>query len=142
MSLGAVGACRNSVCVCVEGEPVYEACRTKVEKFVYRKLQKASETHMNFFGLGYFYLRAVDLGFIGTTLMLRSENSHSAFQQATVLFLIKTLFLVFWNHLFPSSRTHTHLMCFQRRGPRGPSDCRIMLMQQKEVRWRHQAAKV
>lgn len=96
------------MCVCVEGEPVYEACRTKVEKFVYRKLLKVSETHMNFFGLGYFYLRAVDLGFIGTTLTLRSENSHSAFQQATsfVFLLIKSLFWSFDGII--SSRHHAH----------------------------------
>lgn len=50
---------------------MYEACRTEVEKFLYRKLLKVSEaTTMDFYGLGYFYIRAVDLGFISTQLML------------------------------------------------------------------------
>lgn len=71
MTHHAVGACRNRVAACVSGEPVYEACRTKVEKFLYRKLPKVSEAaDMEFYGLGYFYLRAVDLGFIGRKLML------------------------------------------------------------------------
>lgn len=61
----------GTVLLCVSGEPVYEACRTKVEKFLYRKLLKVSEaTNMDFYGLGYFYIRAVDLGFISMQLML------------------------------------------------------------------------
>ncbi|XP_070696597.1 ectonucleoside triphosphate diphosphohydrolase 6 isoform X2 [Pempheris klunzingeri] len=47
------------------GEPVYEACLTKVEKVLYRKVMKASEAaDMNFYAFSYYYDRAVDLGVI------------------------------------------------------------------------------
>ncbi|XP_071329580.1 ectonucleoside triphosphate diphosphohydrolase 6 [Trachinotus anak] len=47
------------------GEPVYEACLTKVEKVLYRKVTKASEAaDMDFYAFSYYYDRAVDLGVI------------------------------------------------------------------------------
>ncbi|XP_070772057.1 ectonucleoside triphosphate diphosphohydrolase 6 [Enoplosus armatus] len=47
------------------GEPVYEACLTKVEKVLYRKVMKASEAaDMDFYAFSYYYDRAVDLGVI------------------------------------------------------------------------------
>lgn len=50
----------------VPGEPLYEACVTKVEKFLYRKLLKVSEAaHLEFYSLSYFYDRVVDLALLG-----------------------------------------------------------------------------
>ncbi|XP_035848132.1 ectonucleoside triphosphate diphosphohydrolase 6-like isoform X1 [Sander lucioperca] len=47
------------------GEPVYEACLTKVEKVLYRKVVKASEAaDVDFYAFSYYYDRAVDLGLI------------------------------------------------------------------------------
>lgn len=47
------------------GEPVYEACRTKVEKVLYRKVTKAAEAaDVDFYAFSYYYDRAVDLGVI------------------------------------------------------------------------------
>ncbi|XP_018517673.1 ectonucleoside triphosphate diphosphohydrolase 6 [Lates calcarifer] len=47
------------------GEPVYEACLTKVEKVLYRKVTKAAEAaDMDFYAFSYYYDRAVDLGVI------------------------------------------------------------------------------
>ncbi|XP_078032306.1 ectonucleoside triphosphate diphosphohydrolase 6 [Epinephelus lanceolatus] len=47
------------------GEPVYEACLTKVEKVLYRKVMKASEAEdVEFYAFSYYYDRAVDLGVI------------------------------------------------------------------------------
>ncbi|XP_051251675.1 ectonucleoside triphosphate diphosphohydrolase 6 isoform X1 [Dicentrarchus labrax] len=47
------------------GEPVYEACLTKVEKVLYRKVMKASEAaDVEFYAFSYYYDRAVDLGVI------------------------------------------------------------------------------
>ncbi|XP_054455571.1 ectonucleoside triphosphate diphosphohydrolase 6 isoform X2 [Anoplopoma fimbria] len=47
------------------GEPVYEACRTRVEKVLYRKVVKASEAaDVEFYAFSYYYDRAVDLGVI------------------------------------------------------------------------------
>ncbi|XP_036979546.1 ectonucleoside triphosphate diphosphohydrolase 6 [Acanthopagrus latus] len=47
------------------GEPVYEACLTKVEKILYRKVTKAPEAaDMDFYAFSYYYDRAVDLGVI------------------------------------------------------------------------------
>lgn len=47
------------------GEPVYEACLTKVEKLLYRKVTKASEAaDVDFYAFSYYYDRAVDLGLI------------------------------------------------------------------------------
>ncbi|XP_040905592.1 ectonucleoside triphosphate diphosphohydrolase 6 [Toxotes jaculatrix] len=47
------------------GEQVYEACLTKVEKVLYRKVMKASEAaDMDFYAFSYYYDRAVDLGVI------------------------------------------------------------------------------
>ncbi|KAK9541110.1 hypothetical protein VZT92_001181 [Zoarces viviparus] len=47
------------------GEPVYEACRTKVEKVLYRKVVKVSEAaDVDFYAFSYYYDRAVDLGVI------------------------------------------------------------------------------
>ena len=68
----AVGACRNLAAVCVSGEPVYEACLTKVEKILYRKVTKAPEAaDMDFYAFSYYYDRAVDLGVIGRKLTLK-----------------------------------------------------------------------
>lgn len=56
-------------CVCVPGEPVYEACLTKVEKLLYRKVMKASEAaDVDFYAFSFYYDRAVDLGVIGRKL--------------------------------------------------------------------------
>uniref|UniRef100_A0A3B4XZF7 nucleoside diphosphate phosphatase n=1 Tax=Seriola lalandi dorsalis TaxID=1841481 RepID=A0A3B4XZF7_SERLL len=47
------------------GEPVYEACLTKVEKVLYRKVTKASEAaDIEFYAFSFYYDRAVDLGVI------------------------------------------------------------------------------
>ncbi|CAJ1057613.1 ectonucleoside triphosphate diphosphohydrolase 6 isoform X1 [Xyrichtys novacula] len=47
------------------GEPVYEACWTKVEKVLYRRVTKASGVaDMDFYAFSYYYDRAVDLGII------------------------------------------------------------------------------
>ncbi|XP_076599602.1 ectonucleoside triphosphate diphosphohydrolase 6 [Chaetodon auriga] len=47
------------------GEPVYEACLTKVEKVLYKKVMKVSEgADMDFYAFSYYYDRAVDLGVI------------------------------------------------------------------------------
>ncbi|XP_074532678.1 ectonucleoside triphosphate diphosphohydrolase 6 isoform X1 [Halichoeres trimaculatus] len=47
------------------GEPVYEACQTKVEKVLYRRVTKASGVaDMDFYAFSYYYDRAVDLGLI------------------------------------------------------------------------------
>lgn len=48
------------------GEPIYESCLSKVEKMIYKRVQKAEEVkHMEFYAFSYYYDRAVDLGFIG-----------------------------------------------------------------------------
>ncbi|KAM8859639.1 ectonucleoside triphosphate diphosphohydrolase 6 isoform 2-T8 [Spinachia spinachia] len=48
------------------GEPVYEACRTKVEKVLYRKVVPVFEAvDVDFYAFSYYYDRAVDLGVIG-----------------------------------------------------------------------------
>ncbi|KAF0021373.1 hypothetical protein F2P81_026374 [Scophthalmus maximus] len=55
--------------MCVSGEPVYEACLTKVEKVLYRKVMKASEAaDVEFYAFSYYYDRAVDVGVIGNTI--------------------------------------------------------------------------
>ncbi|XP_062257111.1 ectonucleoside triphosphate diphosphohydrolase 6 isoform X1 [Platichthys flesus] len=47
------------------GEPVYEACRTKVEKVLYRKVSRPAEVaDVEFYAFSYYYDRAVDLGVI------------------------------------------------------------------------------
>lgn len=47
------------------GEPVYEACLTKVEKVLYRKVMKAAEAaEADFYAFSYYYDRAADLGAI------------------------------------------------------------------------------
>ncbi|KAM9847373.1 ectonucleoside triphosphate diphosphohydrolase 6 isoform 2-T8 [Aulostomus maculatus] len=47
------------------GEPVYEACLTKVEKLLYRKVMKAADAaNVDFYAFSFYYDRAVDLGFI------------------------------------------------------------------------------
>ncbi|KAM3862878.1 ectonucleoside triphosphate diphosphohydrolase 6 [Diretmus argenteus] len=47
------------------GEPVYEACLTKVEKVLYKKVVKAAEAKdMDFYAFSYYYDRAVDLGVV------------------------------------------------------------------------------
>lgn len=59
-------------CVCVSGEPVYEACLNKVEKILYRKVTKVPEAaDMDFYAFSYYYDRAVDLGVIGRKLTLK-----------------------------------------------------------------------
>uniref|UniRef100_A0A8C2WMR9 nucleoside diphosphate phosphatase n=1 Tax=Cyclopterus lumpus TaxID=8103 RepID=A0A8C2WMR9_CYCLU len=63
------------------GEPVYEACRTKVEKLLYRKVEKATEAaDVDFYAFSYYYDRAVDLGAIeeetgGTIRVLDYEEA-------------------------------------------------------------------
>lgn len=48
-----------------EGEPVYESCLTKVEKVLYKKVQKAPETRdVDFYAFSFYYDLAVDLGLI------------------------------------------------------------------------------
>uniref|UniRef100_A0A3Q2DQE5 Ectonucleoside triphosphate diphosphohydrolase 6 n=1 Tax=Cyprinodon variegatus TaxID=28743 RepID=A0A3Q2DQE5_CYPVA len=48
------------------GEPVYEACRNKVQKVLYRKLSRTSEApDVDFYAFSYYYERAADLGVIG-----------------------------------------------------------------------------
>ncbi|XP_038157659.1 ectonucleoside triphosphate diphosphohydrolase 6 [Cyprinodon tularosa] len=48
------------------GEPVYEACLNKVQKFLYRKLSRTSEApDVDFYAFSYYYKRAADLMFIG-----------------------------------------------------------------------------
>ncbi|CAL8258801.1 unnamed protein product [Lota lota] len=48
-----------------EGEPVYDSCLTKVEKVLYKKIQKAMETsNMDFYAFSFYYDLAVDLGLI------------------------------------------------------------------------------
>ncbi|KAI3363570.1 hypothetical protein L3Q82_012155 [Scortum barcoo] len=50
------------------GDPVYEACLTRVEKVLYRKVVKAAEAaDMDFYAFSYYHDRAVDLGVIGTS---------------------------------------------------------------------------
>lgn len=47
------------------GEPIYEACLSKVEKVLYKKVLTASEAaDMDFYAFSYYYDRAVDLGVI------------------------------------------------------------------------------
>ncbi|XP_060789392.1 ectonucleoside triphosphate diphosphohydrolase 6 [Neoarius graeffei] len=59
------------------GEPIYESCLSKVEKMIYKRVQKAEEVkHMEFYAFSYYYDRAVDLGLIeektGGSLRLRN----------------------------------------------------------------------
>uniref|UniRef100_A0A8C2WFZ6 nucleoside diphosphate phosphatase n=1 Tax=Cyclopterus lumpus TaxID=8103 RepID=A0A8C2WFZ6_CYCLU len=62
-------------------KPVYEACRTKVEKLLYRKVEKATEAaDVDFYAFSYYYDRAVDLGAIeeetgGTIRVLDYEEA-------------------------------------------------------------------
>ena len=83
-------SCSGSVqepcsCVCVSGEPVYEACLNKVEKILYRKVTKAPEAaDMDFYAFSYYYDRAVDLGVIGRKLTLKLMLTTCT-QQITVL---------------------------------------------------------
>ncbi|KAI5622803.1 ectonucleoside triphosphate diphosphohydrolase 6 [Silurus asotus] len=47
------------------GEPIYESCLSKVEKMIYKRVQKAEEVkHTEFYAFSYYYDRAVDLGLI------------------------------------------------------------------------------
>ncbi|XP_062863518.1 ectonucleoside triphosphate diphosphohydrolase 6 [Trichomycterus rosablanca] len=47
------------------GEPIYESCLSKVEKMIYRRVQKAEEVKdMEFYAFSYYYDRAVDLGLV------------------------------------------------------------------------------
>nr|XP_046257017.1 ectonucleoside triphosphate diphosphohydrolase 6 isoform X2 [Scatophagus argus] len=47
------------------GEPAYEACLSRVEKLLYRKVLKASEAaDVDFYAFSFYYDRAVDLGVI------------------------------------------------------------------------------
>ncbi|XP_034164074.1 ectonucleoside triphosphate diphosphohydrolase 6 isoform X2 [Pangasianodon hypophthalmus] len=47
------------------GEPIYESCLSKVEKMIYKRVQKAEEVkQMEFYAFSYYYDRAVDLGLI------------------------------------------------------------------------------
>lgn len=56
--------------MCVSGEPVYEACLSRVEKVLYRKVAKASgATDMDFYAFSFYYDRAVDIGAIGEEIL-------------------------------------------------------------------------
>ncbi|XP_053365849.1 ectonucleoside triphosphate diphosphohydrolase 6 [Clarias gariepinus] len=47
------------------GEPIYESCLSKVEKMIYKRVQKAEEVKdMEFYAFSYYYDRAVDLGLV------------------------------------------------------------------------------
>ncbi|XP_061084701.1 ectonucleoside triphosphate diphosphohydrolase 6 isoform X2 [Conger conger] len=47
------------------GEPIYESCYSKVEKALYKKVQKAEEAEdAHFYAFSYYYDRAVDIGAI------------------------------------------------------------------------------
>lgn len=47
------------------GEQIYDACLTKVEKLLYKKVAKVAEAaEMEFYAFSYYYDRAVDLGVI------------------------------------------------------------------------------
>ncbi|XP_018580601.1 ectonucleoside triphosphate diphosphohydrolase 6 isoform X1 [Scleropages formosus] len=47
------------------GEPIYESCYTKVEKVLYKKVEKAEEVKdIDFYAFSYYYDRAVDIGTI------------------------------------------------------------------------------
>ncbi|MEQ2198991.1 hypothetical protein XENOCAPTIV_022052, partial [Xenoophorus captivus] len=64
-------------------EPVYQACLTKVQKVLYRKLTKASEgADADFYAFSFYYDRAVDLGVIGkvrdTTALLLACRGETA----------------------------------------------------------------
>lgn len=51
------------------GEPVYDACLSKVEKVLYRKVMKTSEVaDLDFYAFSYYYDRAVDLALIDEQL--------------------------------------------------------------------------
>lgn len=57
--------------MCVPGEAMYEACASRVEKFLYKKLLKVSEAaQLDFFSLSFFYDRAVDLQLLRTIRVL------------------------------------------------------------------------
>jgi len=63
------------VCVCV-GEPVYQACRSKVEQLLLRKVEKAPEAaDLDFYAFSYYYDRAVALGALG-------ENHNDYYNQS------------------------------------------------------------
>lgn len=50
----------------ISGEPIYESCLSKVEKMIYKRVQKAEEVKdMEFYAFSYYYDRAVDLGLVG-----------------------------------------------------------------------------
>lgn len=54
--------------VCVSGEPVFEACLSRVQKVLYGKVNRVSEVEkMDFYAFSYYYERAADLGIIGRT---------------------------------------------------------------------------
>ncbi|MBN3297077.1 ectonucleoside triphosphate diphosphohydrolase 6 [Amia ocellicauda] len=47
------------------GEPIYESCYNKVEKVLYKKVQKSEEVKdMDFYAFSYYYDRAVEIGVI------------------------------------------------------------------------------
>ncbi|XP_067092617.1 ectonucleoside triphosphate diphosphohydrolase 6 [Osmerus mordax] len=47
------------------GEPIYEACLRKVEKMLYKKVEKAEEAKdMDFYAFSYYYDKAVNMGAI------------------------------------------------------------------------------
>ncbi|XP_076834977.1 ectonucleoside triphosphate diphosphohydrolase 6 isoform X1 [Brachyhypopomus gauderio] len=46
------------------GEPMYESCLSKVEKMIYKKVQKAEIKDVEFYAFSYYYDRAVELGLI------------------------------------------------------------------------------
>uniref|UniRef100_H2T549 Ectonucleoside triphosphate diphosphohydrolase 6 n=1 Tax=Takifugu rubripes TaxID=31033 RepID=H2T549_TAKRU len=61
------------------GEPLYEACVTRVEKFLYKKLLKVSEAaDADFFSLSYFYDRVVDLALLDEGTVHVSDYVNAA----------------------------------------------------------------
>uniref|UniRef100_A0A3Q0R2G3 Ectonucleoside triphosphate diphosphohydrolase 6 n=1 Tax=Amphilophus citrinellus TaxID=61819 RepID=A0A3Q0R2G3_AMPCI len=53
------------------GEPVYEACLSRVEKVLYQKVTEASGVaNMDFYAFSFYYDRAVDIGAIGGETLL------------------------------------------------------------------------
>lgn len=61
---------RSTSVIPVSGEPIYEACLRKVEKMLYKKVEKAEEAKdMDFYAFSYYYDKAVNMGAIGRYLV-------------------------------------------------------------------------
>lgn len=62
---------------------MYDSCLTKVEKVLYKKVQKASETRdVDFYAFSFYYDLAVDLGLIGllSTPILKCKLINESMQ--------------------------------------------------------------